>query len=337
MELSLKSRLKKAFYQKPVVWPLLETAQGLEYAFNYSYFLKTKQGRQQRSIKELNIEFASQCNLRCSFCALDHSKPKELITNDLLTALFDQLLADPNWKSIEVINLHNGGETLLHPQRMELFALIKAYEHQARANNLHWPKIHLTTNGLLLRKQLAQQMMELNLFDRIDLSLDGGTPESYEAIRKNANWGKVYQNILGLWEARNKYAAKTQLAAIGCIPEPYPLNTDWMHSDFRHVFSLLDSVELRRFHNWAGEIEAIETKNKWWKIGCSMMMHQLVVVPNGDVTVCCNDLNGKAVVGNLFHQNLEEIYLSPERQRLLSLMLRGKKDEIELCRGCETF
>lgn len=63
----------------------------------------------------------------------------------------------------------------------------------------------------------------------------------------------------------------------------------------------------------------------------------MVLLPNGDITICCNDLNSKAVIGNITQTDFLDIYNGKTRREYLKLHLQGKKNEIEFCKGCETF
>jgi radical SAM protein with 4Fe4S-binding SPASM domain len=110
-----------------------------------------------------------------------------------------------------------------------------------------------------------------------------------------------------------------------------------MHPQFQEIYKLLDWYELRRLHNWAGDIEEFKVPEKKHKIGCALLMEQMVLLPNGDVTICCNDLNSKSVIGNVLKTDFMDIYNCEQRVRYLKLHLQGKKDQIPLCKNCETF
>ena len=88
------------------------------------------------------------------------------------------------------------------------------------------------------------------------------------------------------------------------------------------------------------DVEIDELKNKKrkrGKTGCSLLMHQLVLLPNGDVTVCCADLNSKGVIGNIIQEPLFDIYRKPERLLMLRRFMENRKQDIALCKDCETF
>ncbi|MBL4668306.1 MAG: radical SAM protein [Flavobacteriales bacterium] len=289
------------------------------------------------SIKEVNIEFSSQCNLRCQFCSLDHLKPKHLITPEIMEKFLVGFINDKRYKSIKRINLYNGGEVLLHPKRLEMLAVLKKYKDLAKQQNKHFPEIHMLTNLVLLREKLAEQIIELDVVDLLGISFDGGNPETFEEMRINAKWNIFYENAKAFDRIRKEKKSTVKMSAISCIPANKTRSLDWMHPQFQEIYNLLDWYELRRLHNWAGDIEEFKVPQKKHKIGCALLMEQMVLLPNGDVTICCNDLNSKAVIGNILKTNFMDIYNCEQRVHYLKLHLQGKKDQIALCKNCETF
>ncbi len=289
------------------------------------------------SIREVNLEFANQCNLRCQFCSLDHLKPKDLITQDILEKFLTGFIHDKRYLQIKRINLYNGGEILLHPKRLEMLTIIKKYKNLAKEKGFSFPEIHLLTNGMLLREKLAEEIIDIDVVDLLGVSFDGGTPEAFEEMRTNAKWDLFYNNVKAFDRIRKEKKSKIKMSAISCIPNGKSRNLKWMHPEFQEIYNLLDWYELRRLHNWAGDIEEFKTPQKKHKIGCTLIMEQMVLLPNGDVTICCNDLNSKSVIGNIIETDFMDIYKCEKRLSYLKLHLQGKKEQIGLCRNCETF
>lgn len=336
MELT-KENLKKRFNEHPVVWPLLKYGQSVKSRIDYRYYYRWPNHESRSSIKEINLEFASQCNLRCKFCALDHDKPKQNMSPLVLRRLMDQWLADERFQSVQKINLYNGGETLLHPKRVEMMRILKEYRGLAQKRNMSFPKVSLLTNGMLMRPKLIDTILTEELVDEIGFSLDGGTPEAFEELRVNAKWTSFYSNVKYLVEANAKSANPVRLFGITIVTDDFPLNTSWMHPEFVELSEAFDHHELRRLHDWGGKVELGKEKKQDKSRGCDLLLHQMVVLPNGDVTVCCNDLNGKGVVGNIWNDKLWDIYNSEGRRNYLSLLDSGRKSELELCKDCQSF
>jgi radical SAM protein with 4Fe4S-binding SPASM domain len=64
------------------------------------------------------------------------------------------------------------------------------------------------------------------------------------------------------------------------------------------------------------------------------LLNQNVVMPNGDIVMCCMDFGQRHVFGNLLKQSYEEVMNSPERKRVIE-GLSNEKVSI-LCRTCES-
>ena len=336
MYISLRERIKSWFNKYPKLWNALQSLKSIPYVYNYlRYYIFPSSAS---SIREINIEFASACNLRCVFCSLDHDKPNVNMPLSTLVHLLDEVTLNPRFKNVEVLNLYNGGETLLHPNRLEMFEAVAEGKSKAKQIGKKFPKVLMLTNGMLLREKLAEQILRTGALDTIQFSFDGGTEEKFEQLRANAKWDKFYENVKRVHELRKDVQPDLQMKSITIVEKEYDLETTWMDEQFKELISYMDHYELRRLHDWGGEVEIGESVSaNNFKIGCSMLMHQMVVLPNGDVTVCCNDLNSKGVVGNLNDNTLEEIYKGKHRITYLDKLLKGKRQELELCRNCQSF
>lgn len=100
------------------------------------------------------------------------------------------------------------------------------------------------------------------------------------------------------------------------------------------------SLKFLPVHNRAGntklskiKIEERETHfyPKYGKISCHRI-YQNVVLPNGDVVLCCNDYGNKHILGNLLVQSYESI-LSNRELEFIKKGLNNDKLDI-LCRKC---
>lgn len=332
----LVRHLKKGTF----LWKALEFLQGMFFVKNYLFHYRWNISK-TATTKEVNIEFVSYCNLRCAFCSLNHEKPKVRMTLEILENFLKNLTTDKRFRKVEIIHLHNGGETLLHPQSGELLQVIKKYKDLAKQKHQQFPKVNLLTNGTPLLEKKALEVLDSEAIDVISFSMDGGSPERFEEMRIRAKWDVFYKNISFFCTENNKRKHKIKTTIISVIDAKNPLKTNWMDKQFVAVLNMVDSYELRHPHTWAGEVDiegdSSNSKNKPHKIGCGLLMHQLVLLPNGDISVCCVDLNSRGRVGNIKQNNLYDIYNSNLRRTWLELMFKRRKSDIELCKNCDTF
>ncbi len=331
----LTRKIKSVAADHPLLWKAVKKGQEIKFDLDYMRFYGPY-STDKASTTEINLEFSSACNLRCKFCALDHAKPKVYMSLEVLDKVFRELLHDDRFSGVTTINLHNGGETLMHPNRLRLFQRIAAFKGLFKVKGKAFPKVTLLTNGMLLRANLSREILNLHVLDEVGFSLDGGSPEAFEEMRVNAKWEKFARNVEDFVELRNQIDPKVQTFGVCIVPRPYSLNDTWMEQGFQTIARELDSVEFRRLHDWGGKIE-IEDKAEVNKKGCDLLIKQLVVLPTGDVTICCNDLNAEGVVGNVLNTPLYDIYKSKKRLEYLHLMKASRKDEIDLCKECVSY
>ena len=321
-----------------IIWRMIEFSQGISYILNYFLFYKFPLLKKKTSITEINIEFVSYCNLRCKLCSLDHTKTKIRISPAILKHFFENLLSDKRFRSVKTIHLYNAGEVLLHPKLKEMLDIIKHYKQQAAEQGIHFPLIALLTNATILDDENSKILIESSVLDHIRFSMDGGNKEKFEEMRERAKWDSFVKNVSHFC-ALNKLSQKPiQTGIITLVEYKNKLDTEWMSEEFKFLLHTVDGYELRYAHNWGGDVEIEELKNKkGYKVGCSLLMHQLGLLPNGDITVCCADLNSKGVIGNITRETLFEIYMKPQRIEMLNNFIKGQKKKIDLCKNCETF
>jgi len=283
------------------------------------------------TITEIDLEFVNYCNLRCKWCSLDHAQEKSVMSEELLRKFFDNLLSDTRFRGVQKLNLFNGGEILLHPRLVDMLAVVRDYKRRFLGKGRPFPVTDLLTNGVALNGDLARKLIDLDTLDLVRFSIDGGSPEKYEEIRKGAKWDAVAANIREFTKINN---GKVRTGII-CIIEPgRPKDTAWMSDEFRQVCGLVDHLELRYPHDWMGDVK-VEGYAKIFRNYCKFLFHSLVLLPDGGVVVCCGDLNGrKGTIGNLNNSDLFSIYSCKERRDMRYAFLRGRRHTIELCRDC---
>ncbi|MBK8847183.1 MAG: SPASM domain-containing protein [Bacteroidetes bacterium] len=333
----IKNLLVQRIGKSNFLWKFVKVGQSLSFVYNYAIHCAI--GLNSRtSVTEINIELVSYCNLRCRMCSLDHLKPKVRMTADLLKLFFQQLLNDKRFRNIDTIHLYNAGEVLLHPKIEEMLAIIKQAKEEAISRKIPFPKVALLTNATILDEKKSAILISADILDNIRFSMDGGNKENFEQMRDRAKWDEFATNIETFCALNKQSSNPIKTGIITLIDYKYKADTSWMSNEFKKLLNTVDGYELRYAHNWGGDIDVPEISTKRnYKIGCSLLMHQMVFLPNGDITVCCADLNSKGVIGNIQSNTLYEIYKKPERLKMLSLFMRNRKHEIELCKNCESF
>ena len=142
---------------------------------------------------KLFVETTTRCNLGCFMCVkqtCDHA----IVEGDLSFATFAAL--EPAFPGLEALVLNGVGEPLLHPN-LELFI--------RRAKTL-MPKgswVGFQSNGLLLNEPRALALLEAGL-DRICLSIDSVSPETFRKVREGGELNDVSDAFSALAAAKRR-------------------------------------------------------------------------------------------------------------------------------------
>jgi radical SAM protein with 4Fe4S-binding SPASM domain len=266
--------------------------------------------------------------------------PKVRISESVLRAFFDQWLADKRFHQLDWLHLHNGGESLLHPKMDMVLEVIRQYKVLAEAKGIPFPKVSLLTNATLLSAKKVEQLLAPGVLSQVRMSIDGGDSETFEQIRLRAKWADVSANVRHFLDYNRQQPHPVETGIICLVPAARPLSLRGMDPEFVNLISGADHVELRRVHGWAGELgEELDETPEYLtdKTGCMLALQSLVLLPDGQVTVCCADLNRKGVVGNILNTPLIDLYRAPQRLDMLAKLYQNRKQEVPLCQDCESF
>ena len=67
---------------------------------------------------------------------------------------------------------------------------------------------------------------------------------------------------------------------------------------------------------------------------CPQLWTRLVVLSNGEATVCCADYEGKLRVGNVADHTIEELWRCETIQKIRDINFRMAFDELPICKSC---
>lgn len=269
------------------------------------------------------VELTSLCNYRCIMCP-----NKDLPKQDkgyMELDLFKKIIDEAKTNAFDV-NLAHRGESLLHPQLIEMIQYTKKAGLFTR----------LHTNGSLLTEELTEKIIDSGL-DRLSISFDGYTKETYEEIRQGGDFDKTIANIIHLLQIKKDNHAKLPEVAIEVINFNDLSETELSHSreKFLQHFQgyALDNFVTKELHNWAGDFEK-DTDSGQYSI-CPFPWNALVIFWNGDVLACTQDFFGHYVLGNVKDSSLQTIWNGEKMQHLRTQLARQELDEFKTCANCD--
>lgn len=288
-----------------------------------------------------------RCNLACRHCSV-FSSPDVDTSDDLTTD--DAMLVIEQMAELGVNTaLMSGGEVLYRPDAM----------HILRATAAAGVHIGLETNGLLITDEFiefAREAQDKGLFG-MNVSLDGGTPETHDRVRGHGTFKRTLANLHLLKEGGvrfsiqcilNKHNYPTiphymdharalrpalTLAEFGFLNpvgrgDEFIQEVGLSYEDMPHIFALI----AREQKNFDGKILVkappaaipprhlplvFHTENV---SGCTTCQFPLLgVLPNGDVTICAVSRdNAQICFGNVRTHRLKDIWIATRMDALRS-------------------
>jgi sulfatase maturation enzyme AslB (radical SAM superfamily) len=269
----------------------------------------------------LQIEPTNCCNARCICCSTARSSR---LRGYMDFDLFQRIIDDAAQVGVKRVHLYLHGEPLLHPRIVEMISYIKL-------RNL---AVHLTTNGMLLDKEKAEAILcsGVNSADHIIFSILGGSKEVHERIMKKVNHDMVMANISDFMQSR------TRLGVNGPVIETmFYTMPENEHEEEQYLKCWRGKVDHARL---GGRISESFARHKGITIEprkqtCKNLWERMTIFWNGDATLCCQDVDGDWLLGNLNYNSIREIW---NCERLLSIkkIHRGRRfQEFPFCYKCD--
>ncbi len=278
-------------------------------------------------IRDLNLELCSACNLRCRWCSLDSKLRAGVMKLDLLDRLLEEI-RDESRYDVRTLNLHHSGDVLLHPKFPQFLERIARERRERR----RFPYVTLLTSATHLRGEKAAALLDHDAVDWIRFSVDGGNPADFEHIRVGAKWDEVVGNIHAFLDEAERRGKRLRTGIITLFARPDPEVTD----EFRALVRRVTNYMPRPPHNWVGKTDlGLEPKREPPRGLCSFVLFQAVVLYDGKVTLCCNDLNAQGVIGDLGEQSLYDIFRGPRRAEVIRMLRAERRAELPFCGSCD--
>ncbi len=163
-----------------------------------------------RSVRMLQLEPISYCNLRCPACPTStmslgvnpayRTDRQSVLPLQTMLDVVDQL------PDLEKLLFYNFGEPFIHPQSVAFLREVRRRRPDVT--------IHTSTNGIVLKEDTIRAIAEEALIDRIVFSIDGASTESYARYRVRGKYSKAIGKMQSLAKACDAYGTRNRVEII---------------------------------------------------------------------------------------------------------------------------
>lgn len=273
----------------------------------------------------VELHLTDRCNLSCEWCT-DKEIRKHGATLDptVLQKLFCEF-----WRHGTGITLEGGGEPTLHPAFREIVA----------AGEASGVAMGLITNGTV---DISDCIRKLRW---VRVSLDASTQEEYKKEKGVDRFAHVLENLKKISAARNAeetfigvgyvLTTRNQSHLIELVEQLDHIGIDYIYlrpvEEAEEIAPSLD--DLLKLKKKLAEFTADKRLKYMISIndrvidknaGLPCVAHSLtsIIHANGDVALCEKRRNDEIILGNIYEQSFDEIWVSPYREQISQKLLQ---------------
>ncbi len=286
----------------------------------------------------ISFEPTTSCNLRCPECPSGlraFTRPTGMLQKDFFSETIDQLS-----KELLYLVFYFQGEPYLNPKFTEMVQYAASKKiYTATSTNAHY-----------LNDENARKTVESGL-DRLIISIDGTTQETYQQYRVGGQLDKVLQGAANIVKWKKELKSKTPFIIFQFLVVRHN------EHQIEEVKSLakkigVDQVRLKtaQVYDYVNDPNQLIPKNEKYsrykkdrngkvifkgnnENHCWRLWHDPVITWDGAVVPCCFDKDAQHKLGDLKNQSFKELWQNEEYRNFRSQVLQSRKN-IDICANC---
>lgn len=258
----------------------------------------------------VQIETNVSCTLRCPECALGGGLIQRRGT---LTLDPFRILADRVRPYCRFLCLMLWGEPLLNPDLVRMLRYASTF-----------CKCSTSTNALAMTEELADDLVTSGI-SRIMVSIDGATQETYEKYRVGGDLEKAWTGLRMLADANARRGGRVRIQPQFLVFEHNRHEMDAFRA--RCAGLGLEPAFRAPYVRGRSEIRCGTARIRPDMRDCNSVRRTLTVLVDGSVVPCSYDHDGELRFGNLFRQDVHEIWNRPAYRRFRHDVIAGHAPE----------
>lgn len=286
----------------------------------------------------ISFEPTTSCNLRCPECPSglrSFTRPTGMLKKDFFRQTIDEI-----HKELLYLIFYFQGEPYLNPEFLEMV-------QYAAGKNIYTAT---STNAHYLNDNNAKKTVESGL-DRLIISLDGTTQETYQQYRVGGKLDKVLEGARNIVKWKKALHSKKpfvvfqflvvkhneqQLEVVKQLAKEIGVDDVWFktaqiydyENDPNELIPTLDKYSRYRKNRDGQYVLKNKLDNHCWKL-----WHANVITWDGLVVPCCFDKDAAHRLGNLNMQSIKEIWRNDNYKQFRKELMTSRKN-IDICANC---
>lgn len=285
----------------------------------------------------LSVEPTTSCNLRCPECPSglrSFTRPTGMLQPELYRKVIDEL-----HKDLFYLIFYFQGEPYLHPSFTELV------EYAVRKNIY----TATSTNGHYLNDANAEKTVRSGL-DRLIISIDGTTQQTYENYRIGGSLEKVLEGTRNIILWKQKLKSKTPHVIFQfLVVKPNEHQVEEVKELANNlgvdevVFKTAQIYDYEKGNDLIPSNDRysryVQTSGGKWKIKnpmlnhCWKLWHSSVITWDGDVVPCCFDKDSQHRMGNIASGTFHSVWKNEQYRTFRAKVLKSR-NTIDICQNC---
>lgn len=284
------------------------------------------------------MEITNICNANCTFCAYRYQeKKKSVITMDNYKKLIDSYSMVGGGPMTFTPTV---GDPLVDPK------IIEKIEYSKSKKNI--TSILLYTNGILLNKFGFKTVLNSGI-DRLAISTYVGSKEGYIKYYQKNKYEIVIKNIIEISKLNSELGNPVLITLHLRVERD---KTTWQNTkEYLEISKYIKEKDIQfltTYDTWGGKIKKedlpegceidipIDLNDKIKSGPCFELYRRVHILPDLNVGACiCVDLENEINIGNLNHQNLNEIWKGNKIKSFRSNWSKGIIPEV--CKNCTRY
>ena len=285
----------------------------------------------------ISFEPTTSCNLRCPECPSGlraFTRPIGM----LVPAFFEKTI-DELSNHLLYLTFYFQGEPYLNTKFLDMV-------RYAKQKNIYTAT---STNAHYLTGDVAKRTIESGL-DRLIISIDGTTQETYQSYRVGGHLYKVIEGAKNMVKWKKELKAKTPYIIFQfLVVKPNEHQIDDLKKIAKEIGVdevILKTAQVYDYKNGNPLIPENEQYSRYKKNNdgtysiknnlensCWKLWHSCVITWDGKVVPCCFDKDAQHQLGNLQTHSFSQIWNNDLYKNFRTQLVKGRK-EIDICKNC---